>query len=216
MELASSRPSMRSVCSLKLPPLEPGTLILDSTFTKEWIASERYARSQSSQRCRLPFRSSSNDTMALLLTYYGQKRDIRPSQYAVHFSVTALLSAVHSGARSVPWEKWGPRSTRIFPYPHGVMPAPAGPFWITSISPLIVRDYDPLRAVHAPSVTDNLSPSSGLPVFAPLRVISKCWASGQVETRLPYREFVKRDIHIHPTKIIGEREWVVFISASVR
>jgi hypothetical protein len=155
--------------------------------------------------------------MALLLTYYDPRRDIRPSEYAVHLSVTALLSAVHSGVRSVSWEKWGPRSTRIIPYPHGITPAPAGPFWITSVSPLIVRDYDPLRAVHVPSAADNSSPLSGRPVFAPIKVISQYWASGQVETRLPYREFVSRDIHIHPsTKIIGEREWVVLISASVR
>ena len=140
--------------------------------------------------------------MALLLTCYDPKRDTRPSEYAVHFSVNALLSAVHSGVRSM---KWGPRSTRIFPYPHGVMPAPADPFWITSISPLIVRDCDPLRAPHLPSVTDNSSPSFGLPAFAPLKAVSKCWVSGEVETRLPYRESLKRDIHTHPTKIISER-----------
>jgi hypothetical protein len=41
--------------------------------------------------------------------------------------------------------------------------------------------------------------------------------SGQVETRLPYREFVSKDIHIlHPSKIVGEREWIIVISATVR
>jgi hypothetical protein len=155
--------------------------------------------------------------MALLLSYYNPESDMQPSEYAVLFSVTALLSVVHSGVRKVSWEKWGPLSTRVFPYPRAIKPTPAGPFWITSFSPLIVRDYDPLRAMHVRSVEDDPSLPSGLPVFALTKVVSEYWVSGQVETRLPYREFASKDIDIlNAAEIVGDREWVVVISATVR
>jgi hypothetical protein len=217
LELASPQPRMRSVCTLGLPPLVPEAFIFDHTFAKEWISSpEHRARSRFSQRRHLPFRSSRNDTMALLLSYYNPESDIHPSEYAVLFSVTALLSLVHSGVRKVPWGKWGPLRTRIFPYLRAVKPTPAGPFWITSFQPLIVRDYDPLRVVHVRSAEDDPSLPSRLPVFAPAKVVSENWVSGQVETRLPYREFVSKDIVIlNPAEIVGDREWVVVISATL-
>ncbi|KAF8268716.1 hypothetical protein EI94DRAFT_1800131 [Lactarius quietus] len=216
LELASSQPRMRVVCSLGLPPLKSGTVIVNYMFAKEWVASpERHARSPSSQRRRLPFRSSRNDTIALLLNYFNPGRDIHPSGYAVFLGITSLLPVVHSGDRKVPWEKWGPLNTRILPYPRDGMPVPAGPFWITSISPLVIRDYDPLRAVHVRATADNSSPPSR-PVFTPLKVVNKYWAAGQVETRLPYREFVSKNIHIlNPAEVVGEREWIVVISAAL-
>ena len=218
LEFASSQPHMQFVCILELPPLKRDALIFHSTFTKEWIASsEHHARSQLSQRRLLPFRSSRNDTMALLLSYHMPDLDIPPSGYAILFSVSALLSVVRSGARKMSWENWGPLRTRIFPYLRGTMPAPAGPFWVTCVSPLVVRDYDPLRAVHVQSASDDPSSPSGLPKILPTKVVGKHWVSGQVDTRLPYREFVSRDINIlQPAEIVGEREWIVAISATVR
>jgi len=211
LELASSPPHMQSVCLLELPRLRPDALISQSMFAKEWIASsECHARSQ---RRLLPFRSSRNDTVALLLGYHIPARGNPPSGYAMLFSVTALLSVVHSGARKMSWKNWGPLRTRIFPYPRGVMPTPAGPFWITSISPLIVCDYDPLRAAHVQSAAEDPSSPSG--VFAPTKVVGKHWVMGQVETRLPYREFASRDMHIlHPAEIVGDREWMIVISGT--
>jgi len=193
LELASSEPRMQSVCLLELPPLKPDALIFHSMFAKEWIASsERHARSRSSQRRLLPFRSSSNDTVALLLSYHIPARNIPPAGYAMLFSVTALLSVFHSGARKLSWKSWGPLRTRILP---GILPAPAGPFWVTSVSPLIVCDYDPLRAVHVQCAAEDPSSPFGLPVFAPTKALGEHWVSGQVETRLPYREFVSRYAH---------------------
>ena len=214
MELAPSQPRMRSVCTLGLPPLIPEAFIFDYMFTREWISSpEHRARSRFSQRRHLPLRSSRNDTMALLLSYFNPESAVHPSGYAVIFSVTALLSVVHSGVRKVPWDKWGSLRTRIFPYPRAVKPTPVGPFWITSFSPLIIRDYDPLRAVHVRSAEDNAS----LPVFSPTKVVSEYWESGEVETPLPYREFVSRDIDtLNSAAIVGDREWIVVISVTVR
>ena len=218
LELANSQPRMQSVCTLGLPPLRPEAVILDYIFAKEWISSpEHRLRSQFSQRRHLPFRSSRNDTMGLLLGYYNAQGHGDISYYAVLFSITALLTVVQSGVHNVPWEKWGTLNTRIFSY-RAVKPTPVGPFWITSFSPLILRDYDPLRAVHVRSAKDD--PSSlpcGLPVFAPTKVVSEYWVSGQVETRLPYREFVSRDIDfLNPLEVVGDREWVVVVSATVR
>jgi hypothetical protein len=221
LEPGSTQPHMQSICLLELPPLKPDALIVCSMFSKEWIASsERHARSQFSQRRLLPFRSFRNDTMALLISYHiTRTSDIPPAGYAMLFSVTALLSVVRSGVRKMSWKNWGPLRTRILPsnYPRSIMPTPAGPFWITSVSPLIVCDYDPLRAVYAQSAAEDPSSPSGLPVFAPTKVVGEHWVLGQVETCLPYREFVSRDIHIlHPSEILGEREWIIVISATVR
>ena len=218
LELASSQPRMRSVCTLGLPPLIPEARIFEYTFAKEWIPSpEHRARSRFSQRRHLPFRSSRNDTIALFLSYYYPESDAQLSKYALLFSVTALLSVVHSGVRKVSWENWGPLGTRTISYPRAVKPTPAGPFWITSLSPLIVRDCDPLRAVHFRSAENDTPLPSGHPIFAPTKVVNEYWVSGQVETRLPYREFVSRDIDIlNPLEIVGDREWVVVISSMVR
>ncbi|KAH9070666.1 hypothetical protein EDB83DRAFT_2517813 [Lactarius deliciosus] len=95
LELASSPPRMKTVCSLELPPLKPNALIFSSMISKEWIASsERRAGSQFSRR-RLPFRSSRIDTMTLRLSYRTPESGIRPPGYAFIFSVTALLSVAH-------------------------------------------------------------------------------------------------------------------------
>ncbi|KAH9041300.1 hypothetical protein EDB85DRAFT_1470175 [Lactarius pseudohatsudake] len=215
LELTSSPPRMQTVCSLELPPLNAGASIFSSMFSKEWIApSERCAGSQFPRR-RLPFRSSRIDTMTLRLSYRTPETGNRRSEYAFIFSVAALLSVAHSGVRKVSWENWGPLGTRILPYTDNV-PAPAGPFWIICVSPLIVHDYNPLRAVHIPSIAENPSPQSGLPIFASTKVVGKHWKSGEVETRLPYREFASKDTSLHPSDIVGEREWIVVISPEVR
>ncbi|KAH9059097.1 hypothetical protein EDB87DRAFT_1624629 [Lactarius vividus] len=211
LELTSSRPRMQTVCFLELPPLKPGALISSSTFSKEWIASsERRTGSRFSRR-RLPFRSSRIDTMTLRLSYHTPKPGIRSSGYTFIFSATALLSVAHSGVRKVSWENWGPLGARILPYPD-IVPAPAGPFWIICVSPLIVHDYDPMRAVHIPSIAESPSPQSGLPIFASTKVVGEHWKSGEVETRLPYREFASKDTSLHSSDIVGEREWIVVIS----
>ncbi|KAH8979047.1 hypothetical protein EDB86DRAFT_2988868 [Lactarius hatsudake] len=211
LEITSSPPRMKTVCSLELPPLKPDALIFSSMFSKECIASsERRAGSQFSRR-RLPFRSSRIDTVTLRLSYRTPESGIRPPGYAFIFSVTALLSVAHSGVRKVSWEKWGPLGTRILPCTD-IVPAPAGPFWVICVSPLIVHDYDPLRAVHIPSIAENPSPQSGLPIFASTKVVGKHWKSREVETRLPYREFASKDTFLDPSGIVGEREWIVVIS----
>jgi len=71
----------------------------------------------------------------------------------VTISVAALLSTIRSDAepghvsmRTVPWAEWGPTAMRILLNIHGAkLPKPAGPFWITGSSPVVIRDYDMLR-----------------------------------------------------------------------
>ncbi|KAH8986140.1 hypothetical protein EDB92DRAFT_1949417 [Lactarius akahatsu] len=199
LELTSSPPRMKTVCSLELPPLKPGALIFSSVFSKEWIASsERRAGSQFSRRLIAPQKRAFSDPNMLSFSV------------SLHFSLWPTLAYARW-----PWENWGPLGTRILPYTD-IVPAPAGPFWIVSVSPLIVHDYDPMRAVHIPSIAENPSPQSGHPIFASTKVVGKHWKSGEVETRLPYREFASKDTSLHPSDIVGEREWIVVISPEVR
>ncbi len=211
----TSRTCMQSVCSLELPPLRSDASIFQSIFVREWIASsEHHARSRSSQRRRLPFRSSRNDTLALRLCYHMPARVISDATFgcAMLFSVRTLISVVHSGVRKVSWENWGPRATRILPNRFGATPAPVGPFWITRFLPLTVCDYDPLRATHVQPAASQ----SGLPVFISTKAVSRHWVSGEVETSLPYREFVSTEMAIpHYAEIVGEREWIIVITETV-
>ena len=51
-----------------------------------------------------------------------------------------------------------------------------------------------LRSTPVSAVCLGKNVALAIRVFALLKAVSKCWV-GEVETRLPYREFVKRDIH---------------------
>ena len=128
LELANSQTRMTRVCTLGLPPLAPKAVILDHIFAKEWISSLEYrARSQLSQRRHLPFCSSRNDTMALLLGYctLGESH---LSHYAVLFSITALLTVVQSGVREVSWGKMGPSQDTYLPLPPRRQASTSWPF----------------------------------------------------------------------------------------
>jgi len=100
----------------------------------------------------VPFYSSAVGTMALSLDYRTYEKGAGyPFRCTMIISVVALLAAVRSRSSSderdddvpVAWADWGPSGTRMF---ERTLLRPAGPFWITSLAPLAVRDYDPLRA----------------------------------------------------------------------
>jgi len=134
-------------------------------------------------------------------------------------SVAALLSAVDSNVRNVavtvPWTDWGPSGTRIFEF---TLLKPAGPFWISDLSPLVVRDYDLLRTRYAQSMAEDTSSLHSLsPVLSSTEVFGDHWVEGKVETRLPYRDVVANDLDFRQFSwIMGDREWIVGIMALVR
>lgn len=227
LELTSQDPRLQTVCFLEFPALELYAFVIVSTVSKEWIpTSEHGVQSQLTRKRVVPFRSSKVDTIGLLLQYEPCTPSVRERPGCwMTVSVASLLSTIQPGTSdipTIPWADWGPAATRISLYKWGkwgsILPRPAGPFWIIDFSPLVVRDYDPLRARRARSIAEDTSPSpSKPPVFSSDKVLGQHWVAGEVETRLPFRDIV--DKHSRFERYIGfvaDREWIIEISARVR
>jgi len=159
-------------------------------------------------------------------------------------SIAALLSAIYYGCsssdssdedddhtgnsavRTLFWPDWGPAATRVLFSSHGGrLPKPAGPFWITSFSPLVIRDYDLLRmrSTRAATATaeeeeeeEEVEASSLFesPVFKSTEVRGEHWVEGKLVTRLPYRDIVAKDLYY--VGVLADREWIIGISVKVR
>ena len=229
LELGSSQePRLYTVCSLELPTLEPYAFVIVSTVDKEWVPSaprDAGARSQLPRKRVVPFRSSKVGTIGLLVEHEMRTASVRvlPSCWMT-ISVAALLSAIrsdaepggHASVRTVPWAEWGPAATRVLLNIHGArLPKPAGPFWITGSSPVVIRDYDMLRARCTRISAEDASTSLfGPPVFKPTEVLGEHWKTGKLETRLPYRDLVAKDLDY--IGVVADREWIIGISVRVR
>jgi hypothetical protein len=202
----------------------------------------------------VPFRSSKVGTIGLLLEHEMRTASVRvlPSCWMT-VSIAALLSAVYYGCsssesesssdsssdsdddyhtgrpavRTLYWPDWGPSATRALLSSHGGrLPKPAGPFWITSFSPLVIRDYDVLRMRSTRAATaeeeeeeeeeedDKASPFFGPPVFKSTEVLGEHWVAGKLVTRLPYRDIVAKDLYY--IGVVADREWIIGISVKVR
>jgi hypothetical protein len=216
---ASLGPHLRTMCFLDLPPLTSETSCVLSMAVKEWVpTSKHHARSSSSRKHHTPFYSSTVGTIALLLDYRTSSIG-HPFRCTVVISVAAILSVIRAtnGVCHVPWKDWGPSGTRILELETTLL-KPVGPFWIVNLSPLVVRDYDLLRARRTPSTTeDTSSPHPQPPVSSSTKVFGEHWEAGSVETHLPYRDVVANylDFRRFPW-IMADREWVVGIMALVR
>lgn len=221
LELASPEPRLYTVCFLELPALEPYAFVVVSTVDKEWIpTTEHGARSQPTRKRVVPFRSSNVGTIGLLVEHEMRTASVRvlPSCWMT-VSVAALHSAIHSitgHMRSIPWADWGPPATRVLFNTYGHrLPKPAGPFWITSASPMVIRDYDLLRTRCTwPTAEDASSSLFGPPMFESTEVPGEHWVAGKIETRLPYRDLVARNLDY--LGIVADREWIIGISVRVR
>jgi hypothetical protein len=222
----------RTVCFLRLPQFpRPVGAIPEVSFTKEWVqTSEHHAaqsRPTSSERhCHVPFRSSSLDTINILLDYVvptGKGVEGGSRKYVLIISVAAIISAVVSdGRREVPWEDWGPAGTHIFPLEEGAFPPmSAGPFWITNFLPLEVRDYNSLRTRHLGSTKEDAlassSSSSNRSVYSSTRLAAELGEGDGIETHLRYRTFTAKEPKLGSfDKAVADREWIVTISSVVR
>ncbi|KAH9059095.1 hypothetical protein EDB87DRAFT_829001 [Lactarius vividus] len=210
IQFESADPCLHTLCFLRLP----GDPVV-SLSGMEWIpTSKRQNRtgSQSSRGRPFPFRSRRASTIGLSLSY--RTRDGGVCRYSMFASVRALLSVAHSGFRLVPWADWGPTCTRILPL-RGIFPKPAGPFWITSYAPLVVRDYDSLRARHIKKKKKTMSsiPSAHSLGQTTTQLFGEHWVGGKVKTYLPFREFVAGSLSITPVaQVVADREWIVVIS----
>jgi len=246
LELASQEPRLHTVCFLELPALEPYAFVVVSRVDKEWVPTSSHgARSHQLPRKRVvPFRSSKVGTIGLLVEHEMRTASVRvlPSCWMT-LSIAALLSAIdcccssdpddddtgNAGVRTLFWPDWGPAATRVLLSCHGGrLPKPAGPFWIASFSPLVIRDYDPLRtrstrstrSMPAPAEEEEEEDTSssrsrfGPPVFKSTEVLGEHWVMGKVQTHLPYRDLVARELYY--VGVVADREWIIGISVRVR
>lgn len=189
----------------------------------EWIPTSKFQNRteyETTRRRLFPFRSYRAGSIGLILSF--GTLDTGFHRYAMFVSVDALLSVVHSGVSHVPWEDWGPAGTRIFPFGGDIkLVRPAGPFWITSYAPLVVCDYNYLRAQHMAKTEESspLVPPNPGPSLGPLstKLLGEHWEGGEVNTHLPFREFVAGGLSFsRVVQVVADREWFVVISDEVR
>ena len=255
---AQEPPRLLTVCVLELPALEPYAFVVVSRIDKEWVPTSSWEGTRSQQQLPrkrvVPFRSSKVGTIGLLLEHEMRTASVRvlPSCWMT-VSIPALLSAIYygcssssdssddgvddhtetTGVRTLYWPDWGPAATRVLLSSHGGrQPKPAGPFWIMSFSPLVIRDYDLLRmrstrAGTAPAEEEDKKEKENLkegndktlslfgpPVFKSTEVLGEHWVEGKLVTGLPYRDIVAKDLYY--VGVVADREWIIGISVKVR
>jgi len=208
LEITPLGPCLQSICFLELPPLMPIVAVDFSWTFAEWVpTSNNYAPSRSSRASHPHFYSSPVGTIGLFLDYrVSWDRD--PYKYALIISVAALLYAIRTGMRNVPWVEWGPSSTHLF---ERTGLCPAGPVWITRLAPLVLRQYYPRRTRCTQSMPeDTSSPSRTGPQVFSSKVSGKVWVGHSIETNLPYRDVVVNGLNLgHIRHILADREWIV-------
>lgn len=215
LEVHPTQSRLKTVCYLELPPSMSGAFVTLSDVLTEWVpTSKDYARSRSSRGRHIPFYSSTVRTIALLLDYRpSSETSQRPYKCMMMISVEALLSAIRSGVRNVPWVDWGPSGTHLL---EGNPLRPAGPFWVVSLSPLVVRQYDLrcTRYTHCESMARARMSSKAKPqVFSLRGAFGKRRDEYKIETSLPYRDLVANDPSFcRISQITADREWVVRVA----
>ena len=216
LDLVSPGPQLQKLCSLDLPRLVPNSWV-HASVDWEWIPTSKCrGRSGSSRRRHASFCSSTVGTIGLLLVYYLSKWENR-SNYAMIIDVAKLLSTIPTDMRSVPWVDWGPSSAHVFEIHGKMMPIPAGPFWITHPSPLVVRDYSVLRLWYTQSTAgDTPSPCSHQLVNTSTKTYNEHLEAYTIETHLPYRDIVANHLDFGRFKrVVADREWIVGIMNTV-
>ncbi|KAH9019298.1 hypothetical protein EDB83DRAFT_162393 [Lactarius deliciosus] len=220
LQFVFRQPCLHSLCFLMLPIFKSTNPTSVVTSGVEWIPTSKPRDRTGSQTSRgrpFPFRSHRAGTIGLVLSFPTRKKGV--CQYAMFISVGALLSAVQSGVRDVPWVDWGPAGTRILPLGNGILPRPAGPFWITNYAPLVVRDYDSVRTRYINKKNTSMSSITSMPSLGPpsTKLFGEHWIEGEVKTHLPFRKFVAGDLSLkRVVQIVADREWVVVTSATRR
>jgi len=203
-------PRLQTLCFLELPPLTSGTSRFLIRHEKEWVpTSKSYMRTRSSRGYHLPFYSSTIGTIALRFGYQPHRGLEDP--HVLVISVAALISAIPTDVRNVPWEDWGPSSTHLFETTAHLRSL--GPFWITDRPSLVVRQYDLRHTWHTQSMAgDEPSLQSRPPI-----VDSKGIFRYDIKTQLPYRDVMMENKDLRDSYcIVADREWVVGVTSLVR
>lgn len=207
--------------------MKPRVRCVISAAEKEWVPTSRHQDYPQSSRQRLvPFRSCRIGTLFFSVDYTPFNSSFAQS-YGMIVNIAALLSAVRSDpprVRTIPWERWGPAATRVFPlrgdgrFRCG-LPCPAGPFWIMedSLRELVIQDFDLQGKWQIQATTESASSVSRRTVI-PTKVVAQHWGGGKVKTHLPYRDVVTIDSRWRPmygTSTLIDREWFIRISRRV-
>ena len=191
-------PRLQMLCFLELPPLAPDRSHHLSETYKEWVpTSKSYVRTKSSRVHHLPFYTSTIGTIALRLE--GEH-----SIHALIISVAALVSAIPTDLRNVPWEDWGPSCTHMFKTAIPQLTS-LGPFWITH-DPFVVRQYDLRRMGYTRPMAEDKSSLQSRPPVVDSTNIFQC----DIETHLSYRDVMIQNEDLYKSSyIVADREWVV-------
>jgi hypothetical protein len=215
LEISPSGPCLQTVCILELPPLSSGTSAILSDILMEWVpTSKDHTRSRPPRRVHIPFYSSRVGTIALLLEYnVSTEGHHGPHRFTMVISVQTLLSVIRTGIRNVPWVEWGPSSAHLFESSTPLKTA--GPSWVINLSPLIVRDYGPMRMLYSEPTVET-SPLQSQPLVLSTNVHGGHWETKGIETHLPYRDVVANDLDFgHFRCIMADREWIIGIMGVV-
>ena len=216
LDLVPPDPQIQKLCSLEFPQLIPNAW--DNLFKVNWERiqnSKCRRRSGSSRRRHATFYSSTVGTIGLHLVYYPVS-GMKSSNYAMTINVAKLLSAIPTDERSVPWEDWGPSSTHLFEISR-TTPIPAGPFWITHLSPLTVRDYDLQHIRYTQSIAEGTPPSySHQFVDTSTETHNEYLEASKVESHLRYRDVMANHLDFGRFKsVLADREWIVGVTNTV-
>jgi len=174
-------PSLRTICLLELPPLLPYVQLVAASSKIEHHSRAVDIHQQIRPPPRHPFSPSRDDTL-VLLTLSARIRgsifvEVRTYTLAVQAGTLLSYAGCHPSDTPgfvVPWDEWGPLSSRCFDEHSGLSNAVvAGQRWIARG---VIRDFCP-RRVRASS---GIAQRSNLPAG---RVFAR-----DVESTLPYHE----------------------------
>jgi len=213
LEIDPPGPHLKTVCNFELLPLTSGSNVCSRDAFKEWVPTLKdYARYRSSRGYHSPFYSSTIRTFGLVLDYLINSVHQPSHKRTMVISIAAVISAIPADVRIVPWVDWGPSCTHIF---EASSVKPAGPLWITSTSPLVVRQYN-LRygRYYTRSIAEVMSSQTRSQVFSSTEVGGDFWDGYSIETNLPYRDVIANILNFRhiPHIILADREWIVGIA----
>lgn len=179
--ISAPTPSLQTIRLLELPPVLPYVRLVAASLKTEHHTSALDIHRQTRPPPRHPFSPSQDDTLVLLTltarisgSAFVEMRTYTLATQASTFLSYAECHPPDSSGVAVPWDVWGPLSSRCFDGHSGKSTAVvAGQRWITRGA---IRDFCPRRVRASSGVTQR----STLPAN---RVFAR-----DVESALPYHE----------------------------
>ena len=174
-------PSLQTICLLELPPLLSYVRLVAASSKTEHHTNALDVHRQKRPPPRYPFTPSQDDTLVLLTLSARTSGSsfVWMKTYMLAMQAKTLLSYADCRSpdppgRVVPWDEWGPRSSRCFDGRSGKSTAVvAGQRWIARGA---VRDFCPRRVRASGGITQRCT--------LPADRVFAC----DIESALPYHE----------------------------